>query len=271
MTDQNINFFEYGQLLSKNYSTVLRNQDVKERLIDVFDGHIDESYFKDNGIKPRKFINDFILRYYPNEIAIKSSFINNVLSKSQNHVTIFELSVGNSRLDLCKINRISTAYEIKTELDSPTRLEAQMTDYFNTFDKVYLICSKKNFDEMIDKVPNECGVYTYHLTKTGKYVFKKRRNAIKSNEPSPYVQLLSLTKRDLHIYFNCDYHLDKEKMIAEIISLNSTKHINKIFKRCLRNKYTDKWDFLLENRLDILEIDYQWFYKNQLSPQIVYQ
>lgn len=271
MVDQNIDYFAYGQLLFRNYSTVLRNEDVKEQVFDIFDGYIDENYLKENGIVPREFINDFLLRYYPNETSIKSSFINNVLCKLNNHVTIFELNVGNSRLDLCKVNGISTAYEIKTELDTSARLEAQMMDYFKTFEKVYLICSEKNVDKMIDKIPGECGIYTYYLTKTGRYVFKRKRAAVKSSKISAYAQLHTLTKRDLQFYFECEYETDKDKMLDSIINTHTNKQINRIFKTYLKNKYQDKWSFLLENKSDILEIDYQWFYKNQMNPKIVYQ
>ncbi|SFM28537.1 hypothetical protein SAMN04487943_11221 [Gracilibacillus orientalis] len=271
MISKKIDCFEYGQLLFENYSTVLSNENVEDRIINTFNGNIEPDYFKENNITPRVFINEFLLRYYPNETSIKSTFINNVLLKSTNHVTVFELKVGNSRLDLCKINGISTAFEIKTELDTSVRLEHQMEDYFKTFEKVYLICSESNIDKMIDKIPKECGIYTYYSTKTGRYIFKKKRSAIKSSQISSYSQLSSLTKKDLQVYFKCKYDIDKDSMIEMIINSNTNKEINKIFKLCLKNKYLKKWEFLLENKSDILEIDYQWFYKNLLSPEIVYQ
>lgn len=270
MVHHNINHFEYGQLLSKSYSTVLRNEDVKEKVIDIFKDHINDRFFKENNIKPRVFINDFLLRYYPDETAIKSSFINNVICKSSNHVTIFELNVGNSRLDLCKINGVSTAYEIKTELDTPIRLKSQMKDYFRTFEKVYLVCPESKIDSMIEEIPEECGMYTYYMTKTGRYIFKKRRNAVKSKELSSYSQLLALTKRELQLYFDCDYLNEKESMVTSIMDTKSKESINQIFKKCLKDKFSKRWEFLLEHKSKILEIDYQWFYKNQLPPEIVY-
>ena len=48
--------------------------------------------------------------------------------KGKSHVTIFELPVGSSRADLCKINGTSVAYEIKTDLDNFNRLEKQIED-----------------------------------------------------------------------------------------------------------------------------------------------
>ncbi|GAA4069019.1 sce7726 family protein [Amphibacillus indicireducens] len=271
MINKNINYFDYAQLLFKNYSTALSDERIKDNIFNIFEGNISPDFFVENNIEPRVFINDYLLRHYPNETTIKASFINHVLLKSKNHVTVFELNVGGSRLDLCKINGTSIAYEIKTELDSPVRLESQMTDYFKTFEKVYLICSEKNLDKMYDKVPKECGIYTYYLTKTGRYVFKKKRNATKSNRISPEIQLGTLTKRDLETYFNCENESSKDSMIEKIGVAYSNKEINQLFKRCLRNKFSDKWAFLLDNQANILEIDYQWFYKNSIAPEIVYQ
>ncbi|PFB14129.1 sce7726 family protein [Bacillus cereus] len=266
---QEKNYYKYAQLLSTQYSTFLSNEAVKNKVLKTFEGQIPTDQFKNN-LTPREFINKFLLQYYPNETTVKATFINNVLFKTNNHVSIFELNVGNSRLDLCKINSTSTAFEIKTELDTPKRLDQQMKDYFKVFEKVYLICSVHNLKSMINHVPNECGIYTYYVTRTGKYVFKKVRSAAKSKYISAFSQLSVLTKRDLKIFFDCPILETKEAMISLIIDNKTKKEINKTFKLCLKNKFHHKWSFLVENSSDILEIDYQWFFKNTLSPKIVY-
>ncbi|WP_345808905.1 sce7726 family protein [Bacillus safensis] len=261
------NYFEYAQLLSSEYSTLLSNESVRNILLKTFE---DQIPIFDKDLSYREFTNQFLVHYYPNEISVKSTFINNILSKTSNHVSIFELNVGNSRLDLCKINRFSTAFEIKTELDTPKRLNKQMEDYFKVFERVYVICSIHNLENIKPYIPDDCGIYTYYITKTGRYVFKKARTAVKSNFISAFAQLSVLTKKDLNTYFECPHLQSKEAMIELIINKKSHNEINKIFKFCLRNKYYRKWNFLLENRADILEIDYQWFFKNTVSPEVVY-
>lgn len=185
-------------------------------------------------------------------------------------MSIFELNVGKSRVDLCKINGTSIAYEIKTDLDTPKRLGQQMNDYFQAFDEVYLICSSKNLNNLLPHLQEECGVYTYYTTKTGRYIFKKHRQAVTSNYISPLAQLSILTKKDLFSFFNCPHLETKDAMINFIISHTTNKEINKIFKLCLKNKFHDNWEFIVKNHADILEIDYQWFFKNLLPPKIVY-
>lgn len=266
---QEKNYYKYAKLLSIHYSTFLNNETVRNKVLKTFEGQLPLDQFKDN-LSPREFINKFLLHYYPNETTVKSTFINNVLFKTNNHVSIFELNVGNSRLDLCKINSISTAFEIKTEYDSPKRLNQQMKDYFQVFEKVYLICSVHNLKSMIHYVPSECGIYTYYITRTGKYVYKKVRSAVRSDYISAFAQLSVLTKKDMNVFFDCPILETKDAMIDLILSNKTEKEINRIFKICLKNKFYHKWNFLVENKSDILEIDYQWFFKNTLSPEIVY-
>lgn len=266
---QEKSYYKYAKLLSTQYSTFLSNETVKNKVLRTFEGQLPLDKFNNN-LSPREFVNKFLLYYYPNEATVKATFINNVLFKTNNHVSIFELNVGNSRIDLCKINNISTAFEIKTEFDTPKRLDQQMRDYFQVFEKVYLICSVNNLNNMINYVPHECGIYTYYITKTGKYIYKKVRSAVKSNHISACAQLSVLTKKDMNVFFDCPILESKEAMSSLIISNKTEKEINKTFKLCLKNKFYQKWNFLVENNSDILEIDYQWFFKNTLSPEIVY-
>lgn len=261
-------YFEFAQLLSSQYYTFLSNESVEHNVLKIFDGQLPNQF--DTGLTIRESLNKFLLHHYPNETSIKSTFINNVLLKANNHVSIFELNVGKSRLDLCKINGNSVAYEIKTDLDTPKRLAQQMEDYFQVFDEVYIICSVKNLNNMLPYLQKECGIYTYYMTKTGRYIFKKYRQAIISNNISPLAQLSVLTKKDLLSFFECPHFETKNAMIEFIIGNKTNKEINKIFKLCLKYKFYNNWNFLVHNKSNILEIDYQWFFKNLLSPEIVY-
>lgn len=266
---KNNDYFEYAKVLSNQYNTFLSNETIEREVLKTFGGELPFDKSNSN-FATREFVNQFLLSYYPNETSVKSTFINNVLFKTSNHVSIFELNVGKSRLDLCKVNGNSTAFEIKTDLDTPVRLRQQMNDYFLVFEKVYLICSVRNHDSMLPYIPDECGIYTYYITKTGRYVFKKKRNAVVSNSISSAAQLSVLTKKDLNTFFDCPNLDNKEEMIDFITGTKTKQEINKTFKFALKAKYIDKWNFLVENRENILEIDYQWFFRNLLSPEIVY-
>lgn len=83
-----------------------------------------------------KVVNDMIFNYYFCERVIKYYFIKH-LKDQLNHIVAFEMNIGDSRIDICRINGSSYAYEIKTEYDTFDRLGSQMQDYLRTFEKVY--------------------------------------------------------------------------------------------------------------------------------------
>lgn len=265
---QNFNAVECARILYNEYSTFCNDEIIEKKIYNILGDKVFSEQVQEK--KPRQFLNDFILRYYPNEMSIKSNFINNVLFKEKNHVSIFELKAGKSRVDLCKINGISTAFEIKTDFDTIHRLHQQMTDYFEIFEKVYLICPESKVKKMEQYIPDNCGIYCYYITNTGKYRFKRIKKAIYSEYISSKSQLLMLTKKDLNNYFGCSSLSDKDEMFSFIINHYSKAQINTIFKKCIREKYSSQWSFIVENKDHILEIDYQWFFKHQISPRIVY-
>ena len=55
-----------------------------------------------------------------------------------------------------------------------------------------------------------------------------------------------------------------------ITKKHSSIEINQIFKKILKKRYSTRWEFLKSHHQDIYEIDYQWFFKNQIDPQIIY-
>ena len=84
---------------------------------------------------------------YKCEYVYKNTIVNKILlgRHSLNTSTLIsELNVGKSKADIVIFNGTSTVYEIKTELDSLNRLEAQLEDYLKCFDKIYVITTLEN-------------------------------------------------------------------------------------------------------------------------------
>jgi len=74
-------------------------------------------------------------------------------------ISIPEFRVGLSKADLAVFNGTSTAYEIKTELDSPARLESQLADYSKFFDFIYVV-TYSGFLKSAEKIiPSHVGIY----------------------------------------------------------------------------------------------------------------
>ncbi len=261
--------FREAQQLYAHYSTIQSVSVLYKNLLSI----IDSSFFstiKDNNI--HEIYNRIILNYYPNEICIKSCFIKQVLMNEKKQVTIFELPVGSSRADLCKINGESTAYEIKTDLDNFTRLQKQINDYNKIFEKVFIICSETNVESILKLIPERCGMYCYKQNRKKDYKFMLVRDAFPGNEISSTSQLKLVRKNELYSHFSLDSSLQKRSdMINKVLQTYSPDMINQLFKTIMKKRFEKQWTFLKQNHNDILEIDYQWFYKNQIEPSRIYK
>ncbi len=127
--------------LFSEYSTIETDHKLKKNLCNT----LNISYNDFDKIENiRSLYNECLLKYYPNEASVKANFINKILLNGKTHVTIFELPVGRSRVDLCKINGTSVAYEIKTDYDTFYRLEKQIYDYSGNEHKIQYRIRKKD-------------------------------------------------------------------------------------------------------------------------------
>lgn len=259
--------FKDAQALYAAYSILETNVSLHKTLIDI----VDSSFIMSLSFRNvREIYNNIILKYYPNEACIKSAFINQMLIKGKSHVTIFELPVGNSRADLCKINGSSVAYEIKTDLDDLTRLDKQLNDYLQIFEKIFIICSEKKLPAVEKCVGSMFGIYTYSITNKGLFKFKLYRDAVLSEFINAEKQLGIVRKQELLKNFSYRGSPPRNDIITEILNHYTQPQINRIFKQILKSRYHEQWQFLQKHCSDILEIDYQWFYKNTIEPQLIY-
>ncbi len=215
--------------------------------------------------------NELLTKFYPNEAAIKSAFSNQYFFTTDKHVSIYELNAGSSRVDMCKVNGTSIAYEIKTDYDNFNRLDKQLNDYMQIFEKIYVICSKKRLPEIKPYLPDICGIYSYTQTRTHQIRFHKERNAQLNPDICSPAQLDLFTKAEFILYFNCPKDLSRAKMKSFVLEHFSDTAINAAFKEAIKSKYRKNWTFLYQNHQKILEIDYQWFFQNEINPDLVYR
>ena len=85
-----------------------------------------------------------------------------------------ELRVYKSRADLVMVNGTTTAYEIKSDLDSTERLETQLADYLKMFDKVYVVASDALAHKVERVLPEAVGL----ITLTPRYTLKTQKEAV---------------------------------------------------------------------------------------------
>ena len=100
----------------------------------------------------------YLLSEYRCEYVYKNFITKNILlgRHSLNTSTLLnEFRVGSSLADLVLINGKSVVYEIKTELDTPDRLEDQLKDYQKAFPNVYLVTHHSLIDKYLSILKDE--------------------------------------------------------------------------------------------------------------------
>lgn len=132
------------------------------------------------------------------EPNIKVALINylrrsGVISLGTPILSEFSIFDGARRADLCIIikNRI-IAFEIKSEADSLTRLEGQIGDYLNYFDKVIVVAASKFITQIKENVPKNVGIWEINNNS----IIQKQRGNISLNRDKKYLTSM-LRKKDL--------------------------------------------------------------------------
>src|SRR5690606_23088535 len=85
-----------------------------------------EQHYRHEYIYKNKLLSDFVLQNY----ALDDTILLN------------EFRIGQSIADTVLVNGTNKVFEIKTELDSPERLQSQLQDYFRSFTEVYVFTHK---------------------------------------------------------------------------------------------------------------------------------
>lgn len=220
-----------------------------------------------------RFINELLLKYYPSERIAKYALANWL--KARPDTVLFEMPVLDSRVDVCRINGSSYAYEIKTELDTLRRLGKQIHDYSNVFEYVNVVIPKELYNDVLSDIPAYCGIcfFNYKRTKDDVRLWQKRA-ASRSPYISPYAQLQCLSNKALEKWLkkrNIKEHLpSKESRCQYILSNYSAKTINSDFKSLVKSIYRDNWEFIKKHYDEILPIDMQAFFGSPIDPSILY-
>ena len=150
---------------------------------------------------------------------------------SQKATLLTELNVGKSKADLVVINGTTTVYEIKTELDSTARLEGQLSDYIQVFDRVNVITCEskvKNIEKIInsDSRFQNVGIYLLltqpHTRELN--VFKESFSSIEFLDKSKMFSTLNYSEIRKHLPgYTKEYFLSLPNIEAHKIFLSTMK------------------------------------------------
>lgn len=100
-------------------------------------------------------------RLYRSEYYYKNTIVNRVVFGRHSPRTaapLLEVRAGHSIADVVVLNGTSTAYEIKTDYDDYSRLQAQVADYSRCFERTYVIVSPARAAAALAVAPEHIGV-----------------------------------------------------------------------------------------------------------------
>lgn len=98
---------------------------------------------------------------YRNEYVYKNTVVSKVVYGRHSPSTagaLIELPLGRSISDVVIFNGTSTAYEIKTDLDSFSRISTQLSDYCTRVENVFVVVSEKRAKSAELRVPENVGL-----------------------------------------------------------------------------------------------------------------
>ena len=97
---------------------------------------------------------------------------------------------GAARIDVAVVNGISHGFEIKSDRDTLSRLDAQMAAYNSVFDKVTLIVGRTHLVQAFQAIPEWWGVETVGITADGSVIF----NEIRETHDNPRQDVTSIVR-----------------------------------------------------------------------------
>jgi hypothetical protein len=124
----------------------------------------------------RILLNSYRCEYtYKNELLI-----NEIIKKNHSkRVNIFsEIAINSSKADMLVANGTLTIYEMKTEIDTFSRLVKQLDDYTKTVDKVYVVTSEKKLKSLLTQLDNFEKVGIMVVSDDGEMVITEYRKAL---------------------------------------------------------------------------------------------
>jgi hypothetical protein len=164
---------------------------------------------------------------YQNEYILKNELLNSWLKEhlgSPDSELYSEFRVGTAKADLAMFNGLAKAFEIKSEYDSPSRLNNQLQNYAKAFHEIYVIVPEKQVSKYDDIIEEAVGLISYG----GKEFNQVRKSAVReilcrktvtsllhSKEYKQMVQAYYGTLPKMTSFTQYDICFDKIKAIEE--------------------------------------------------------
>lgn len=187
----------FSRVLSRPAFTAIAKGESPERVF--------KTIYESGIIKPGLSINalykmafDALHSNYRNEYIYKSAITNKIIFGRHSPRTaslLIEQQVGKSIVDTAIFNGTSTAYEIKTEFDTPRRLATQTPDYLKVFDNVYIVTHPDFVNSHAQQIDDRVGI----LSLDRKDVIRTIRPAISNRENTDPRTIFRILRREEYV------------------------------------------------------------------------
>ncbi len=183
-----------------------------------------------------KYIYSILADSYQNEYIYKNEFLNTWLIKElgETNSQIFsEFRVGNSIADLVMFNGCSKIFEIKTELDSDSRLSLQLQNYQKAFNQIFIIIPKSKLN-IYEKQEASIGIITYDPRSYNTFSLHRNAKVNFEIESSTIMSILHTNeyKSIVSKYYGCLPQMtsfNQYKVCSELIYEIPLNELNKLF------------------------------------------
>lgn len=191
---------------------------------------------------------EVLLENYRHEYLFKSALFKDFILENyalDSSILLSEFKIGRSIADAVLVNGSNKVFEIKTELDSPIRLNSQLSDYKKAFSEIFVVVHENQVEKYAKLISDEIGIL----------IFKETVGFSEYRKPS-----MDLTKLEIAAMAKS---LRKEELLALVTNLTGEIPVAtpvKLFRTCLE---------LAENFTpDQVQKEYLQIIKKRISPQV---
>lgn len=213
---------------------------------------------KYNKLEIHSLFNEIIYAKSTGESKIKALLVKAFVNEKV--TAAFEIKTLNSRVDFLRVNGNTISYEIKSNLDTLTKLAKQTSEYEKLFEFNYIVVDTKHIENAKKVLPKHYGIIVVEGND-----LKEIKKAKKNHLISAKSQLKVFTKKELENTFR-----EPIKDLNTLLKTYTAKEINSAFNAMLKKRYHKRWTFLVANKDNIYPIDYQFFFQHNISPSIIY-
>ncbi|WP_170828364.1 sce7726 family protein [Asticcacaulis taihuensis] len=186
------------------------------------------------------------------EAALKAAVIDRLIATrhaDDNSVIVTEMTVANwsRRADVVLANGKLWGFEIKSELDSLSRLKGQVETFTKYFEKFVLVLAERFVDEMLESIPEGVGLWS--ADKVGNLTQKIAPKQTQLSAES-YISLMTAT--EIKKLLTCN-GLKTEKgchrmaLVNEAIKL-PIKDLSSAAREAVKNRYKERYHRFLSEK-----------------------